>query len=136
MLGGEPGRKQVEHNAELFLRFSFEVVAQLVVQLLIRLRPAKQRARRQRNREQPMLRFYSTILLYSHLRATKGSTPLACRAGTRQARSAIISMNSVTIANGEGSVGLIPYSTPDSVRLKAMAMQRPTMRPTETGVIP
>src|SRR5207302_747439 len=42
--------------SHVFLGFSFEVVAQLVIQLLLRLRPAKQRPQPQWNREQPMLR--------------------------------------------------------------------------------
>src|SRR5205807_2684893 len=48
---------------DVFLGFPFEVVAQLVVQFLVRLRPAKQRPQPQRNREQPMLRSHTPILL-------------------------------------------------------------------------
>src|SRR5436309_15040974 len=66
---------------DVFLGFSFEVVAQFVVQFLIRPRPAKQRPQPQWNREQPMLRSHSPALLYSYLRATMGSTRIARRAG-------------------------------------------------------
>src|SRR5207302_11363704 len=44
---------------DVFLGFSFEVVAQFVVQFLIRPRPAKQRPQPQWNREQPMLRSHT-----------------------------------------------------------------------------
>ena len=67
----------------VFLGFSFEVVAQLVVQFLVRLRPAKQRPQPQWNRVQPTLRSHSPALPHSHsyLRATMGSTRIARRAG-------------------------------------------------------
>src|SRR5205823_851637 len=48
---------------DIFLGFSFEVVAQLVIQFLVRLRPAKQRPQPQWNREQPMLRSHSPASL-------------------------------------------------------------------------
>src|SRR5436309_1688180 len=66
---------------DIFLGFSFEVVAQLVVQFLVRLRPAEQRPQSQRNRVQPMSRSHSPILLHSYLKATMGSTRMARRAG-------------------------------------------------------
>src|SRR5215472_14116917 len=65
----------------VFLGFSFEVVTQLVVQFLVRVRPAKQRPQPQGNRVQPMLRSHSPILLHSYLNATIGSTFAARRAG-------------------------------------------------------
>src|SRR5437016_11741172 len=66
---------------DVFLDFSFEVVAQLVVQFLVRLRPAKQRPQPQWNRVQPMFWPHSPILLHSYLSATMGSTRVARRAG-------------------------------------------------------
>src|SRR5215472_10280847 len=71
---------------DVFLGCSFEVVAQLGVQFLVRLRPAKQRPQPQRNRVQPMLRAHSRLSSprtahYSYLRATIGSTFIALRAG-------------------------------------------------------
>jgi hypothetical protein len=65
----------------VFLGFSFEVVAQLVVQFLVRLRPAKQRPQPQGNREQPMLRSHSPALPHSYLKATMGSILVARLAG-------------------------------------------------------
>src|SRR5256884_9805795 len=44
---------------DVFLCFSFQVVAQLVVQFLVRLRPAKQRPQPQWNRVKPMLGSHS-----------------------------------------------------------------------------
>src|SRR5213079_1065490 len=73
----------------IFLGFSFEVIAQLVVQLLVRLRPAKQRPQPQGNREQPMLRSHAPALLHSYLRATIGSTRMARRAGMYTASIAV-----------------------------------------------
>src|SRR5205823_11345352 len=66
---------------DVFLDFSFEVVAQLFIQFLVRLRPAKQRPQPQGNRVQPMLRSHFPILLHSYLRATIGSTRIARRTG-------------------------------------------------------
>src|SRR5437762_13300160 len=66
---------------DVFLGFSFEVLAQLVVQFLVRLRPAKQRPQPQWNRVQPMLRSHSPALPHSYLKATIGSTFIARRAG-------------------------------------------------------
>src|SRR5204863_10160551 len=54
---------------DVFLGFSFEVVAQLVVHFLVRLRPTKQRPQSQRNGVQPVLRSHSRTLLYSYLSA-------------------------------------------------------------------
>ncbi len=65
---------------DAFLGFSVKVIAQLVVQLLVRLRPAKQRPHPQWNREQPTLRSHSD-LCYSYRSATIGSTRMARRAG-------------------------------------------------------
>jgi hypothetical protein len=48
---------------DVFLGFSFQVVAQLVVQFLVCLRPAKQRPQPQWNRVQPMLRWHLPGLL-------------------------------------------------------------------------
>src|SRR5207302_4328 len=50
---------------DVFVGFSFEVIAQLVIQFLVGLRPAKQRPHPQWNREPPMLRSHSPALLYS-----------------------------------------------------------------------
>src|SRR5205823_14141025 len=66
---------------DIFLGFSFEVVAHLVVQFLVRLRPAKQRPQPQGNRVQPMLRSHSPALPHSYLKATIESTFIAPRAG-------------------------------------------------------
>src|SRR5256884_638044 len=92
----------------VFVGFSFEVVAQLVIQFLVRLRPAKQRPQPQWNREQPMLRSHSPALLHSYLRAAIGSTLVARRAGT----SVAISPNNPSTATantmGTGSSGLSP----------------------------
>src|SRR5207253_8045608 len=93
---------------DVFLGYSFEVVAQLVVQFLVRLRPAKQRPQPQRNRVQPMLRSHSPALPHSYLRATMGSTREARRAGRNAARSAIATKEMVAPINSEMSVGLMP----------------------------
>src|SRR5204862_7989640 len=66
---------------DALLGFSVKVIAQLVVHFLVRLRPAKQRPQPQWNREQPTLRSHTPTLLYSYLRATIGSTPIARHAG-------------------------------------------------------
>lgn len=69
-----------EHR-DVFLGFSFDVVRQLVVQFLVRLRPEKH----ERGRNGIVNRQCSgpsPILLYSYLKATTGSTRVACRAGT------------------------------------------------------
>src|ERR671923_98870 len=50
---------------EIFLGFSLEVVAQLVVQFLVGLRAAKQRPQPQGNREQPMLRSHTPHLRFA-----------------------------------------------------------------------
>lgn len=72
--------RPTEHP-DAFLGCSFDVVPQLVVQFLVRLRPEKQRRSRNgivnRQCSGP-----SPILLYSYLKATTGSTRVACRAGT------------------------------------------------------
>src|SRR6266513_4774535 len=65
---------------DAFLGFSVKVIAQLVAQFLVRLRPAKQRPQPQWNREQPTLRSHSD-LCYSYRSATIGSTRMARRAG-------------------------------------------------------
>src|SRR5207237_6723486 len=48
---------------DVFLGFSFEVLAQLVVQFLVRLRPAKQRPQPQWNRVKPVHRSHFPPLL-------------------------------------------------------------------------
>src|SRR5438105_5829750 len=61
---------------DVFLGFSVEVIAQLVVQFLVCLRPAKQQPQPQGDREQPMLR--------SHVRLT--STRTSARPWDRRAK--------------------------------------------------
>src|SRR5256884_3312869 len=73
---------------DVFVGFSFDVVAQLVAQVLVGLRPAKQRPQSYGNRQQPMLRSHSPALPHSYLRAIMRSTRVARRARTYDAASA------------------------------------------------
>src|SRR5438094_152248 len=89
------------------LGFSFEVIVQLVVQFLVRLRPAKQRPQPQRNREQPMLRSHSD-LSYSYRSATIGSVFDARYAGRKLATAPHTTSRTMASASVNGSEELKP----------------------------
>src|SRR5205823_5089061 len=121
---------------DVFLGFSFEVIAQLVIHFLVRLRPAKQRPQPQGNRVQPMLRSHTPALLHSYLRATMGSTREARRDGIKQASSATIVTRKATVPIVRGSVGLTLKSKLFIKRPITKEVLRPATSPAMTGLMP
>src|SRR5207244_10022115 len=114
----------------VFFGFSFEVLAQLIIQFLVRLRPAKQRPQPQGNREQPMLRSHSPALLHSYLRATMGSTRIARRAGKYPATSATADSTPTATAIVYVSCAAMPNNKLCNKRTEPSATPTPIATPT------
>src|SRR5207248_7033667 len=118
----------------VFFGFSFEVLAQLIIQFLVRPRPAKQRPQPQGNREQPMLRSHAPALLHSYLRATIGSTRIALRAGIYDASKAIPPKQSETTTKVAGSVRGTLNSSVERNRARTKAITSPNAMPENASI--